>query len=324
MAYFEAINKAGGIGGRKLVLNALDDGFNPQKAAENAKTFADSKALAIFNCWGTASCSAMMPVITDAGIPMVAGIAGGGPMRQEPGRYAFNVRPTTANEIARMVNQMTSVGQNNIALIYQNDPFGKSGQSAAKEVFAQVKLQPIVEVPVERDASNANAVIEALKKAPNLNGIILVAAPPATVKLIPAVRQAGIAVQFYNLAAQANQKVVADLGQYTAGVVFTTLVPSPWKDGTPIVKEYQQVMSASTGKADYSYLGLEIFVNAHILVEGLRKAGRAATRASLVTALESMGEKRYGPMTINFTPARHDGSSFVGLTIVDRNGRFIE
>jgi branched-chain amino acid transport system substrate-binding protein len=152
----------------------------------------------------------------------------------------------------------------------------------------------------------------------------LVAAPPATVKLIQEARKAGLATQFYNLAAQANRKVAADLGEFTAGVVFTTLVPNPWKDALPVVREYQQIYSASTGKQEFSYLGLEIFINAKVLVEGLRKAGKGVTRETLVAALESMGERQYGPMTVRYGPGDREGSSYVGMTIIDRQGRFVE
>ena len=323
-AYFESINRAGGIGGRRLSLQALDDEFNPKRAAENATLLAASKAVAVFNCWGTSSCSAMMPIITKAGLPMVAGIAGGGPMRDKPGRYAFNIRATTSAEIARMVAQMKTVGQTSIALITQNDPFGKSGLAAAQAVLAAAQIKPVAELAVEGDGSNVPTVVEALHKLPQLNGAILVAAPPATVKLIPAARQAGLMVQFYNLAAQANRKVAADLGPHTAGVVFTTLVPSPWKEGIPVVKEYQQIVEASTGKREFSYLGLEIFINARLLVEGLRKAGRNPQRESLVSALEDMGPRQFGPLNIDYGSGGRKGAGYVGLTIIDRAGRFVE
>jgi len=323
-AYFDSIKKSGGIGGRNLSLTALDDAFNPQKAAENANQLISAKTVAILNCWGTASCSAMMPIITKAGIPMVSGIAGGGPMRQQPGRFAFNVRPTTNAEIAHMVKQMTTVGQNGIALVYQNDPFGKSGQVAAQEVFINAGVKPVAELALERDASNASVVVAALQKTPGLNGIILVAAPPATVKLIPEARKAGLSTQFYNLAAQANSKLAADLGANTAGVVFTTLVPSPWREGLPVVKEYQNIYGTATGKKEFSYLGLEVFINAKVLVEGLRKAGRNVTRETLVYGLETMGDRQYGSMRIGYGPGDREGSTYVGLTIINREGRFVE
>ena len=323
-AYFDSVNKAGGIGGRRIVLRVLDDEFVAAKAAENAKTLIADKVVAIFNCWGTSSCSAMMPIITAAKVPLVTGIAGGGPMRSQPGRYAFNMRASTDMEIARMVNQMVSIGQRNIAVVYQNDAFGKSGVLAAEAVFASFKIKPSAQIALERDGSNAPAVIASLKQISGLNGIILVAAPPATVKLIPEARKAGMAAQFYNLSAQANQKVVTDLGAHTAGVVFTTLVPSPWKGGTPIGDEYRRLVRETTGKEEFSYLGMEVFINAHLLVEGLRKAGNSLTPETLVNGLQKAGLQQYGPIDIDHSRTERPHSSYVGLTIIDRRGRFIE
>lgn len=323
-AAFAQLNAQGGIDGRKLALEALDDGFNPQKAAENARAIAAGKAVAMFNCWGTASCSAVMPVITEAKLPLVAGIAGGGPMRAQPGRWAFNVRSTTEQELTRIVGHMDTVGQTRIALVYQNDPFGKSGQAAWTAVLARRNLKPAAELALEPDGSNVDAVVGALKQLANLSGVAVVAAPPPTVKLIPAARKAGLGIQFYNLAAQANRKVVADLGAYTSGVVFTTLVPSPWKDSIPVVHDYQKLVKEATGKSEFSYLGLEIYINTQVLIGGLRKAGGNVSRDSLVKALEGLPERRYGPMSLNYAEGHRDGSGYVGLTIIDREGRFIE
>jgi branched-chain amino acid transport system substrate-binding protein len=167
-------------------------------------------------------------------------------------------------------------------------------------------------------------VVGALQQLPGLNGIIVIAAPPATVKFIPALRQAGLSIQVYNLAAQATRKVAADLGKHTAGVVFTTLVPSPWRDGVPVVREYQQTMNAAGGQQEFSYLGLEVFINTKVLVEALRKAGRAINREGVVSALETMGSRQFGPMNIGYGPGDREGSSYVGLTIIDRQGRFLE
>ena len=70
-SYVDSVNRAGGIDGRPLQLTALDDGFNPQKAADNARELAAGKAVALVNCWGSSSCSTMVPVATQAGLPLV-------------------------------------------------------------------------------------------------------------------------------------------------------------------------------------------------------------------------------------------------------------
>ena len=323
-AAFDAVNAQGGIGGRKIQLIALDDEFNPSKAVDNAKKLHAQGVTALFNCWGTASCSAMVPVATEAKLPLVTGIAGGGPMHAAPGRYVFNLRPTTEHEIARMVGQMQTIGQERIAVVYQDDPFGKSGLAAAQAVMGKAKLTPVAEQALARDGSNAAAVVTALMAA-NTNGIVLVASPQATVAVITQARKNGLKTQFYNLAAQANKKVVADLGDYTSGVVFTTLVPNPWRNALPVVRDYQQAMQTATGKTDYSYLGLEVYMNASILIDGLKHAGPKVTRESLVTALETMGERHFGnPISVRYGPNNRSGSAYVGLAIANREGRFTE
>ena len=149
-------------------------------------------------------------------------------MRANPGRYAFNVRPTTADEIARLVQQMVTVGQSRVVVVYQDDGFGKSALAAGKPVFERAKLTPLSELPLAADASTVPDTV-AKVRASEPNALLLLASPRATVALVKALREAGQAMPIYNLAAQANRKVVADLGKHTQGMIFSTLVPSPWR-----------------------------------------------------------------------------------------------
>ena len=317
-AYFDSINLSGGIDGRPLQLNALDDAYEPEKALENTRTLAASRAVALLNCWGTANCSAMAPVATQAGMPLVGGI--GAP----PGRYVFNVRASTESELAAVVRHMANIGQTQIALVYEDAAFGKEAHGLARKALQQHSLQPLLELALAPDGSNAGAVAAELSKADALNGVILLASPSLTMGFINQVRNAGVGVQFYNLAAQANAAVVRGLGRHTSGVVFTTLVPSPWRSAIPAVREYQQLVGKDGAQAQYSFLGMEVYLNARTLVEGLRKAGRGVTRDSLVAALENQEPRHYGPMTVRFGPQRREGSNYVGLTMIDRRGQFIE
>lgn len=323
-AAFDSVNATGGIQGRKIKLVALDDGFVANKAADNANILESQGAIAIFNCWGTGACSAILPIIKDKKIPLVAGIAGGGPMRSDPGRYAFNIRPTTVDEVARMVKQMLTVGQTRIAVLYQDDPFGKSGQTAAQSVLKNNNIKPVVEIAVAADGSNADKVADQLRDL-SANAAIIVGSPRATVALIKQARKSGSAIQFYNLAAQANQKVIADLGESTQGAIFTTLVPSPWKTSLVVVKDYQNAIKTNDSKIDASYTGLEVYINAQILIEGLKRAGSKVNRENLVFALENMGEKRFSDLfSVKFGPNDRTGSGYVGLAIIGSNKRFVE
>jgi ABC-type branched-subunit amino acid transport system substrate-binding protein len=100
-------------------------------------------------------------------------------------------------------------------------------------------------------------------------------------------------------------------------------VPFPWNVATPVVKEYQQLYTASTKKDDYSFTSLEGFISAKVLVEGLRRAGNDLTREKFITAMESMRDVDVGGYLITFTPTSHSGSRFVELTVIGKDERFL-
>jgi branched-chain amino acid transport system substrate-binding protein len=73
-----------------------------------------------------------------------------------------------------------------------------------------------------------------------------------------------------------------------------------------------------------SHMALEGFAGAKVLVEGLRRAGRNPTRASFVTALESLREFDLGGLKVTFGPSDHSGLDYVEASIVNRSGTFTQ
>ena len=323
-AQIDATNREGGIAGRKISLKLLDDGYDPQRAASNAKALIEQGAVALLNCWGTASCAAMQPELERGQTPLIGAIAGAGAHRQQPGKLVYPLRASTRAEINAMLQQIQTLGQSQIALVYQQDSFGKSSLDIAQSVLAERDMKAALELGVEASGANAKEVVQQIaQSAQPMHAVIVLAGASATVNLVTQARQAQLQQSFYNLAAQANQAVVKGLGSHTRGIVFTTLVPSPWRTSVPAVKAYQQLLSAS-GMPQPSYLGLEVYLNTHALLEGLRKAGPGVQRASLPAALESLGELRWGHMHVKLAAPARTGSNYVGLAMIDQTGQFRE
>lgn len=323
-AQIDAFNREGGLGGRKLTLKLLDDGYDPQRAASNARTLMEQGAVALLNCWGTASCAAMQPELERGQTPLIGTIAGTGSARQQPGRMVYPLRASTRAEVHAMLQQIQTLGQSRIAIVYQQDSFGKSSLDIAKSVLAERSMSAALELGIDAAGSNAAAITQQLAQAePAIHAVVVLAGASATVNLVTQSRQAQLQQPFYNLAAQANQAVVKGLGTHTRGIVFTTLVPSPWRSSVPAVKSYQELLSAS-GMPPPSYLGLEVFINTHALLEGLRKAGPTVQRSNLPTALDALGELRYGRMHVRLAAPGRAGSSYVSLAMIDQSGHFRE
>mgnify|MGYP001179629105 FL=1 len=324
LAQIDAFNREGGVGGRKLSLKLLDDGYDPQRAAANARALAEQGAVALLNCWGTANCAAMQPELERGQTPLIGAIAGAGPLRQQPGRLVYPLRASTRGEINAMLQQIQTLGQSRIAIVYQQDGFGQSSLDVAHAVLKERGMSAAMELAVDASGSNAQAAVQQLRQAdPAVQAIIVFAGASATVNLVTQARQAQLQQSIYNLAAQANQAVVKGLGSHTRGIVFTTLVPSPWRTSVPAVKSYQQLLSAS-GMPQPSYLGLEVFINTQALLDGLRKAGPGVQRSNLPAALEALGELRYGHMQVRLAAPARTGSSYVGLAMIDQSGQFRE
>jgi ABC-type branched-subunit amino acid transport system substrate-binding protein len=141
-------------------------------------------------------------------------------------------------------------------------------------------------------------------------------------EIIRATRKRRSATQFLAVNSGAQQ-MVRMLGSDSRGLIFAQVVPFPWFDVTPVVREYREALKVHAPNAELSFSGLEGFINAKVLAEALRRADRGLTRERLAAALESMRGYDVGGLTVTFTPSNHQGSRFVDVVVVGTGGKFV-
>ena len=128
LAYFAQLNAAGGIGGKKIELLALDDGYETEKTVANTrKLINESKVFALMAYYGSSPTTEAMKVFSDARVPLLGTISGAGSLRTPVNRYMFHLRASYSDETESIVNHLVALGITQIAVFYQNDGFGKSG-----------------------------------------------------------------------------------------------------------------------------------------------------------------------------------------------------
>lgn len=325
--YFEQVNKSGGINGRKLDLVALDDGYETERTLANTKTLLNEKnAFALLSYYGsTPTTEAMNKVFGPAKVPLVGTISGASTLR-EPlsgnanSRYMFNVRASYADETEAIVNQLVSLGLKSIAVFYQNDGFGKSGLEGVTAALVKHKLTPSATATVERNSLDVQKAVEAIGKT-NPQAVIMVTLYKPTAAFIKEMRRNNQNPMFMTLSPVGTEQLVQELGTAARGIGISQVVPYPWNDVTPIVREYQKLVSKP---GSYSYYGLESYLMAKTLVEGLKRAGKELTRDKLVSSLESMGNIDFGGYRISYSPSARQGSRFVELTVVGPGGKILK
>ena len=320
-SHFNAVNAAGGIAGRKVTLVSRDDGYEPEKAAAAVKALIeDDKVFALIGSVGTPTTLAALPAINAAGIPLIGPFTGAQVLREPFNRNIFHVRAGYVDETERIVQYLSTVGIKKIAVFYQNDSYGKAGLEGVTRALAKRNLKPAAAVTVERNSvAVAVPLAEILKVSPE--AVIQISAYKSSAALIKQARAQTFGGQFFNVSFVGSKALAEELGDASAGVSISQVVPFPYIPSSAIVREYQQRMTES-GHKEFDFSSMEGYLAAKVLTEGLRLAGKNLSRAALTSSLESMRDYNMGGFTVSYSPNSHEGSRFTDMTIVGRGGKF--
>ena len=319
-ACFETVNREGGIHGRKISIKTLDDAFKPEPAAANTRTLIEQdKVFALFGYRGTAGTTASLPIFTAARVPVVGTTSGVWPLRSPVPPYLFHVRASTIDEVETAVRQITNQGVVRIAIAYQDDGYGKEALGALEAAMKSRGLSIAVNAPIPRNSDDV-ATAAGQVAASNAQAVMLAMQAKPAATFITEVRKSGASMQFIALSVAGG--VYANLGPAAEGVVVVQVTPTPFvATAAPIVKEYQEAMKKIDAKG-FSYGSMEGFIAAKALVRGLSKAGKDLTREKFIAAMETLKSEDLGGFTLNYGPDNHNGSGYVDITMLRKDGSF--
>ena len=325
--YFEHINAQGGIHGAKIRHEVLDDGYKvPETVRLTRELLARPEVVALFGFAGTANVTQLLKdgVLDVGGAALVAPYTGGESLRNPFNPWIFHVRAGYADEAEHMVQQLTTLGMNRIAVMYQDDGFGKAGLLGVTNALDKRKLKLAVAAGYER---NTDKVEEAVKKikASDAQAIIMVSVNKSTAAFMKLYRESGGGAQMYNISVVDPVELVKLAGLKNAhGLGISQVMPYPYMANIPVVREYQTLLKKYAPKELINYTSFEEFVGAKVLVEALRRAGPKPTRTKVVKALESMGNYDTGGISVSYSPGNRIGSRYVEVTVIGSTGKLMK
>ena len=317
LAYFAEMNRQGGVHGKLLRLLSLDDRYEPPLTLRNTKQLIErDKVFALFGYVGTPTVKAVLPLIEKQKIPLIAPLTGAQLLRQPHRPMVFNLRTSYHMEIDRMVDYLVRSGRHRVAVVYQNDAFGQDGLRGALKALRRHGLKPVASASVERNSSQTSGAARMVQNA-NANAVLVVTAYPSSASFSRQMRQSGSTAQLMNVSFVGTSALRSSLQSHEAsGIGVAQVVPFPWNERVPVVKEYQKLMRRQQTKPHFGFSSLEGFLAAKMTVEGLRRAGPEPTRQRFVTALQTMRDVDLGGYRVQLGPEDHNGSSFVELTFL--------
>ena len=319
--YFDSVNAAGGINGAKIRLVSKDDGYRPADTVRLVKeTIAAEKPVAFIASVGTANLEALNKdgALAKAGVAMVGGVSGASSMIGAPN--IFVTKATHHDEVDRLFRIVSMVGLNRVALVYQNDTFGKDVVTGAEIAAAKTGMKILTKAPYERNTTNVGPAVDAVLKT-DAPLIYLVAVTTAAIEFIKQYRAKGGKAQIYGLSVIDSSAVAAKLGPELArGYAFGTVIPPRSAQTFAVVREYHDLAEKSKNP-DLAERSMEGFVSAKALVNALRRAGRTVTPASMLKAVQSTRQLDIGDYVIDFTQNDRTGSQFVDFAILGQDAR---
>lgn len=317
-----ASNAAGGVNGQKLSLRTEDDEYTPDKTVAILNKLGASDALATLLPIGSPSMTKVLQekVLEQNKLPMVGVIPGAEPLRTPGSPYLYHVRAGDHDQYRKLVEHALTIGLQRIAVAYADIPFGKAGLAAIEGILKE-KAKPLVgQFAFPVGGGELGEVMNGLAKlTPDI--VIVISPAKRAGEFVQAYRAKGlagiVAMPSYGNAATVCQIAGDDKAR---GVFMAQVFPNIRNTSLPIVRQYQDDLRAHGEKEQKASLfQFEAYITTKVLIEGLKRAGKDVSREKLVAALDGMGKYDLGGFSVGFAHGKHNGSSFVDMSIIGRD-----
>jgi ABC-type branched-subunit amino acid transport system substrate-binding protein len=313
-AYFDKVNAAGGVQGRKIKLLVYDDGYEPKRAVANTRKLIETdKVFALFGYLGSPISIAVMPIFQKARVPYFAPITGMDDLRKPVDKYIFNIRASLADETEMMVERLIEDLQiKKIGIFVQDDALGEAGRAGVMRALRKRNMRLVGDASYERNTLNVDGALETLMKA-NPEAVIVVATHASCSALLKKAKTHGFTPRFLSFSSGPNA-LIHEAGSAADGVIMTQTVPNPDDSALPIVKEYLSDIKAA-GRTP-SLVSFETYLSAKVMVEALKRT-IPLTREGFLSTLENL-KMDAGGLEISFSPTDHQGLHKVFLTRIEK------
>jgi branched-chain amino acid transport system substrate-binding protein len=167
-AFFKMVNDQGGVAGRKINFISLDDGYSPPKTLEQVRRLIEEDQVALlFNTLGTPTNSAIHRYVNEKKVPHLfisSGADKWGDYQHFP--WSMGFQPSFRTEAQIYAKYILKEKPNaKIAILYQNDDFGKDYVAGMKDVLGEKFDKMVVTASYEATDPTIDSQITSLQAA---------------------------------------------------------------------------------------------------------------------------------------------------------------
>lgn len=323
-AYFDQINKAGGIYGNKISFFKLDDQFNkPDVFKVQFAKAVDLKPVALLSPIGSVNGSLLVKetLLTDANFLIINAIPGSIAIRNPGHPKLFHVRASDIEQFNRVLDHGRTTGVVKIHALYQDLPIGVGGFETIKKNGPGFGYTSITGSQSKHEDASLIIAAKATVEA-DTQTVFVIGTPKFMADAIQKLRLAGFTRSISALSYLPSSLAVKIVGKEGArGVAITQTFPNPNGRNLPLQQEFQKTMAQFAPKdIVYSSFHLEGYLSARILIDSIKRAKGNTSVAALTTALRETGDFDYGGFRVNFSKS-NAGSNWTDISVIDADGK---
>ena len=324
-AYFAMINDAGGVDGRKLRLLTYDDSYDPAKTEACFNRLMEQKVFALGFFVGTPTAVKYIPMAESSRIPVVGLFTGAQTLYVPLRHWVVNVRASYFDETREQIDGLWgTLGYKKIGVIYPEDAFGAAVLEGVKAALKAHGAEPIAVASYQRQTAQVGGAIDTVKAA-NPDAVVVVGPSNTVAPILKQSHAKGWKPLFLTVSFVGTDELILEAGLDAEGAVITQVVPPYYLTEFKTVALYRRTLTKFFPTAQPNFVSLEGFVDAMVLVEGLKRAGKDLTREGLIRGIESIHDLDLGlgpQLKLDYSAKDHKGFDHVLPTVI-RGGRAV-
>lgn len=280
----DEINKAGGVGGKRVEVFAEDSQTSPEAGVLAAKKLIEiNKVDAILGTWSSGVAAAVMPITDSAGIPHLTN-AGASNIASSKG-LMFRFSALTERVGRAQASMIADMGYKRLATMAFNNPSGRETVSGAKARWEELGNQIVEAVVYEPGRPSYRSEVQRILAA-NPDAIIVGGYLSDFSMIVREARLAGSKVQFFTSAWSVNKKLIDSLGKAaTEGIMTHDYVAA--LDGEAF-QRFAPIFKQATGSDPsdnyYACCAYDMMIVAALAFEDASRSGRSITESMRAVA----------------------------------------
>ena len=323
LAAFDEVNAAGGVHGRVLELQSLDDAYEPEDAIVMTRHLIEQEQVfALIGAVGTPTSRSATPIARNAGVPYIAPFTGAAFLRDDEWDNIINLRASYNQETEEMVARLTEdLGITRISVMYQNDSFGRAG---FRGTVAALERRDMELTSIGIYPRNTTAVKTALLdlRQGDPEAVIMIGAYEPVARLILWARRTGMDAVFMTVSFVGSNALAQELGSDGAGVLVTQVVPFPEDNSLPVILSYLDALASHDPEAEPGFVSLEGYLAGRMVIAALQECGAEVDRSCLLDQLIDHGDFDLDGFKLRFGDGDNQGSDEVFLTVIGSDGKY--